>query len=141
VLTDGEASVVDNLLLSIDINQKEDTPISARLLSWGPLAEDVIASFGPVDVIFAADCVYEPRAIPLLIATLAAFAKQNPAFEAHIVSSLRNPETYQLLRDTLHSYGFVYCEREIGDGKAILNPSFYHDYDVTMIRWLEVQLK
>ena len=125
VLSDGCAEVVEKLYQNVELN--ECTNLKVLQLQWESesLVPDLMVD--NVDVILATDCVYDPDLIPPLVTALDRLVTAFPQAHCFLSVAIRNPETFQLLMDTIDSKLFK-VERLEG----ILDCAKFrliHDYD------------
>eukprot|EP01127_Copromyxa_protea_P024511 TRINITY_DN9701_c0_g1_i2.p1 TRINITY_DN9701_c0_g1~~TRINITY_DN9701_c0_g1_i2.p1 ORF type:complete len:175 (+),score=35.98 TRINITY_DN9701_c0_g1_i2:101-625(+) len=106
VMTDYTDQVIANLKQNVEINKVSDL-VDVQELDWErPKLGGGDAEIVP-DVIFVADCVYDPELIDALTKVLKHFlARKNTC--AYVASTHRNPTTFQYFLDTLGKLGISY---------------------------------
>ncbi|XP_045593341.2 LOW QUALITY PROTEIN: protein-lysine N-methyltransferase EEF2KMT [Procambarus clarkii] len=81
-----------------------DIDVQIKKLDWASDSCDC-----DVDVILAADVVYDSDIIRDLVNILKDTLSKNPASAAYVASTIRNPDTYAFFKDTLASVGLAAC--------------------------------
>ena len=135
-------------------SQQTSIPEDVFALDWNTpeVACTTMPKLQEVDVVLATDCIYDPSLVRPFVTTLSVLLRQTIAtnndrrsfqsphsVEAHVVSSYRNAQTYGLLLEDLQRQGLLFTELERTDILKNDKPCyFYHDYDVSSIRWLKI---
>ncbi|XP_028840873.1 protein-lysine N-methyltransferase EEF2KMT isoform X2 [Denticeps clupeoides] len=108
VFSDCHHGVLKRLRENVHLNSSADGEISGvsvhiEELDWESVPEDKLPSIG-VDIVIAADVVYDPSIINCLVSLLSQILKcAGPGSppEVYIASTIRNPETYNSFKTQL----------------------------------------
>lgn len=126
--TDVHDSVLKTLLKNVNINLSNESPLSYNA-DDGKYANDLSENFqlsyhdtsvqikkldwacdtydSDVDIVVAADVVYDPDVIPHFVKILKDVLCRKPGMVAYVASTVRNPDTFACFRNELESKGLV----------------------------------
>eukprot|EP01126_Amoeba_proteus_P063075 TRINITY_DN8651_c0_g1_i7.p1 TRINITY_DN8651_c0_g1~~TRINITY_DN8651_c0_g1_i7.p1 ORF type:complete len:188 (-),score=37.88 TRINITY_DN8651_c0_g1_i7:143-706(-) len=114
VMTDYTDAVLSNLQRNVEINQVPSDIVRVMELDWEKLDQFVLKQPQSPEILFAADCVYDPGLIDSFVPVLKHFLKQEVMHGsegvrtkpvAYIATTIRNPTTFQYFLKTLESHG------------------------------------
>jgi predicted nicotinamide N-methyase len=118
ILTDSEPVVVANLRLNSDSMPN----IAVAQCDW---REPLSVFEWDVDVVLAADVVYDIQVVPHLVQTLASIFQHCPTCTGLIASTIRNPETYVFFMEECARQKLV-CTEIKASLWAASKPLFYY---------------
>ncbi|XP_077591520.1 protein-lysine N-methyltransferase EEF2KMT isoform X2 [Stigmatopora nigra] len=98
VFSDCHPSVLRRLRDNLNLNGLDDAnaagvEITVEELDWTDVNEECVRDIG-ADVLVAADVVYDPEVVAVLVQLLSKFLHRGAPLEVLICSTVRNPQTY-----------------------------------------------
>ncbi|XP_077591522.1 protein-lysine N-methyltransferase EEF2KMT isoform X4 [Stigmatopora nigra] len=133
VFSDCHPSVLRRLRDNLNLNGLDDAnaagvEITVEELDWTDVNEECVRDIG-ADVLVAADVVYDPEVVAVLVQLLSKFLHRGAPLEVLICSTVRNPQTYA---DFKHKLG------DAGIGHRVMHGVVNHVFEYS--RECEIEL-
>ncbi|TRY62620.1 hypothetical protein TCAL_00415 [Tigriopus californicus] len=126
VLSDYHPDVLETLALNCreNVSESKGSKWSVESLDWTQFSESDVQALKPIDVIIAADVVFDPSLVPHLARTLGLLLRTTPV--AYVACTPRNLDTLELFLSQIASQDLIWSESEI----SIPNPDHVKIYEM-----------
>ncbi|CCX13542.1 putative methyltransferase-domain-containing protein [Pyronema domesticum] len=101
--TDGDDGVCEGLRKTVELNGLQDV-MRVEQRWW---AQEAVVG---ADLVLGADVTYDAAVIPFLVKELADLLEENPKARVVISATIRNEETFRVMRESCEQMGLTYKE-------------------------------